>query len=94
MKPMTIRLTTNFLRREAGFGNFKIPSGVETVIDLLNHLGDLADFLFTDRKARHLRPDIELTLNQKDIAFYPKGLKTPLKDGDSVDINLTPLGGG
>ncbi len=94
MNPVTIRLTTNFLRREAGFGDFKIPSGVETVGDLLAHLGGRTDFMFTDKEGLHLRPDIELTLNEKDIAFHPKGLKTPLQEGDSVDINLTPLGGG
>jgi len=94
MKPMTIKLTTNFLRREAGFEDFKIPPGVKTVVDLLNHLRERTDFLFTDTEGRKLRPDIELTLNQKDIAFFPRGLKTPLGEGDSLDINLTPLGGG
>ena len=92
--PITIKLTTNFLRREAGFGDFKIPSGVNTVADLLKHLGDRTDFLFTNAEGTKLRPDIELTLNGKDVAFFPKGFQTPLKKGDALDISLTPLGGG
>lgn len=91
---MRIQLTTNFLRREAGFGDFLLPCGVKTVADLLAHLGAQTSFLFTHAKGDRLRPDIELTLNHKDIAFFPKGLRTPLEEGDSLDINLTPLGGG
>jgi hypothetical protein len=92
--PVRIHLTTNFLRREAGFGDFLLPSEVKSVADLLTYLGAETDFPFTNAKEDRLRPDIELTLNHKDIAFFPKGLKTPLEEGDSLDINLTPLGGG
>ena len=92
--PITIKLTTNFLRREAGFGDYEVPERVKTVADLLSHVGKRTDFLFTDAGEKRLRPDIELTLNDKDIAFYSKGLQTHLKKGDSLDINLTPLGGG
>ena len=92
--PISIHLTTNFLRREAGFGDYEIPSGVKTVGDLLKYLGETTDFLFTDAEGGRLRPDIELTLNGKDMAFFPKGLQTPFKEGDSLDISLTPLGGG
>jgi molybdopterin converting factor small subunit len=92
--PITIRLTTNFLRREAGFGDFQVPAGVKTVADLLKHVGKRTDFLFTDVEETRLRPDIEVTLNDKDIAFFPEGLQTSLKEGDGLDIFLTPLGGG
>ena len=91
---ITIALTTNFLRREAGFGDYEVPSGVKTVGDLLKHLGEKTEFLFTDADGARLRPDIELTLNGKDAAFFPNGLQTPLKEGANLDINLTPLGGG
>ena len=92
--PMAIKLTTNFLRREAGFGDFQVPPGVKTVADLLKHVGKQTDFLFTNAGGTRLRPDIELTLNDKDIAFFSKGLQMLLKNGDGLDINLTPLGGG
>jgi hypothetical protein len=90
----TIRLTTNFLRREGDFGDYEVPDRVKTVADLLDHVGHLTDFMFTNVDGTRLRPDIELTLNEKDIAFSPKGLQTHLKEGDGLDINLTPLGGG
>jgi hypothetical protein len=92
--PITLKLTTNFLRREAGFGDYEIPDRVKTVADLLEHVGTLTEFLFTNADGTRLRPDIELTLNGKDIAFFPKGLQTHLKEDDGLDINLTPLGGG
>ncbi len=92
--PITIKLTTNFLRREAGFGDFQVPAGVKTVAHLLKHLGERTNFLFTNAEGTRLRPDIELTLNEKDIAFFPEGFQTPLREGDGLDINLTPLGGG
>jgi len=91
---ITIKLTTNFLRREAGFGDYEVPERVKTVADLLAHVGKRTDFLFTDVRGERLRPDIEVTLNHKDIAFYSKGLRTHLKEGDALDISLTPLGGG
>ena len=92
--PIAIKLTTNFLRREAGFGDYEVPERVKTVADLLAHMGKRTDFLFTDAGGTRLRPDIELTLNDKDIAFCSKGLQTHLKEGDALDISLTPLGGG
>jgi sulfur transfer ThiS family protein len=92
--PITIKLTTNFLRRQAGFGDYEVPERVKTVADLLAHVGKRTDFLFTNAGGKRLRPDIELTLNDKDIAFFPKGLRTHLKEGDALDISLTPLGGG
>ena len=92
--PITIKLTTNFLRREAGFGDYVVPHGIATVVDLLEHVGTVTDFLFLDAGGKRLRPDIELTLNGKDIAFFPEGLETRIMEGDDLDINLTPLGGG
>ena len=92
--PRTIKLTTNFLRRESGFGDFQIPHGLRTLGDLLRHIGRQADFIFTDAEGVQLRPDIEVMINEKNMAFYPTGLKTSVKDGDWVDISLTPMGGG
>ena len=90
----TIKLTTNFLRRAAGSDEYRLPASVKTMADLLRHLGQEESFPFIDAEGSKPRPDIEVTLNQKDIAFYPSGLETPLSLGDWVDISLTPLGGG
>jgi len=92
--PRRLRLSTNFLRREAGFGDLEIADGVYTVAELLHRVERESGFILVDAEGEKLRPDIELTLRGKDIAFYPKGLRTEIEDGDWLDICLTPLGGG
>ncbi|MCS7281032.1 MAG: MoaD/ThiS family protein [Desulfobacterota bacterium] len=41
-----------------------------------------------------LDPLVEILLNGRDINFYSKKLDEELKDGDILEIYLTPLGGG
>jgi molybdopterin converting factor small subunit len=91
---VSIKLSTNFLRREAGFGDFHLTQEVHTIGDLLQYLGRECDFQLIDAPGEKVRPDMEVILNEKDIAFCSAGLKTPLEDGDRVDVFLTPLGGG
>lgn len=57
-------------------------------------MGRRIDFVFVDKDGEMLRPDVEILLNGKEILFFPRGLKTRIEEGDSVDITLTPLGGG
>jgi molybdopterin converting factor small subunit len=71
-----------------------VPESVRTIGELLKHLGRRIDFGFVDKDGEKLRPDVEVLLNGKEIWFFPKGLKTSIEEGDSVDITLTPLGGG
>ena len=72
----------------------ELPEGVETVRDLLGHMGSQTGFNFTDSDTGKLEMDLEIILNAKDVWFYPSALATKLKDGDTVEIYLLPLGGG
>jgi hypothetical protein len=75
-------------------GMMTLPDGVETIADLLMHLGGQMDFEFVDPTSGDLVDSIDIIVNEKEIWFYPSALKTPLKDGDVVEIYLIPLGGG
>ena len=92
--PTTIKLDTNFAFGGSGSGGFSLPSGVATLGDLLRHIGREVDFPFIDPDSGDLEIDLEISINGKDIWFYPTGLNTPLKEGDVVDISMIPLGGG
>jgi molybdopterin converting factor small subunit len=89
-----IKLTSNCALRIQGSGDFSVPESVKTIGELLRHLGRRIDFVFVDKDGEMLRPDVEILLNGKEILFFPRGLKTRIEEGDSVDITLTPLGGG
>jgi hypothetical protein len=67
---------------------------VHTVADLLKFMGDEIRFAFLDADTGDLRQDIEVTLNNKDIWFYPNGLQRSFVNNDTLVITLIPLGGG
>jgi len=71
-----------------------LASSVQSVSDLLRYLGEKIDFSFLDATSGKLRPDIEVIVNGKEIWFYPEGLQKPIRDGDSIEVTLIPLGGG
>jgi molybdopterin converting factor small subunit len=89
-----IALQTSFALPGLGSDLMTLPEGVETVGDLLEHMGDQINFTFLDFETGNLEEDLEIILNEKEIWFYPSALNTPLKDGDKVKIYLLPLGGG
>jgi hypothetical protein len=89
-----IALHTSFALPGSGSDTMTLPEGVETVADLLGHMGDQINFKFLDFEAGSLEEDLEIILNEKEIWFYPSSLSTPLQDGDKVEIYLLPLGGG
>jgi len=89
-----IHLHTNFSYNSLGEDLFALPSSVNTIADLLRLMGEEIRFAFLDAHTGDLRPDIEVTLNNKDIWFYPKGLQHIFKDDDTLSITLIPLGGG
>ncbi|MBW2031327.1 MAG: MoaD/ThiS family protein [Deltaproteobacteria bacterium] len=93
MRPR-ISLTTNFACPGTEGEGFDLPPGVNTVRDLLKHVGEKVDFAFINPDTKEIEVDLEIAINDKAIWFFPKGLDTPLSDGDSVDISLIPLGGG
>jgi hypothetical protein len=88
------KLTTNFLGREEGFGDFQTPPFAHTIGALLRHIGQQIDFPLISSDLKNLRPDVEVIINGKEIWFYPTGLDTPLGSDDLVEIYLVPLGGG
>lgn len=91
---MKVKLITNFSFQTQTEGEYPLPDSVRTIADLLVHIGKQIQFLFIDAARENLRKDIEVVLNGKNIWFYPDGLDTQMKEGDRIDINLTPLGGG
>ena len=92
--PAIIKLNTNFAFNVQDSGDFPLPPDVKTITDLLQHIGKEIEFDLIDPDTGELDIDLEITINGKDFWFYPTGLKTPLNDGDSVQVSLIPLGGG
>ena len=92
--PVTIKLSTNFAFNVQESGDFPLSAEVKTITDLLQLIGKEIEFDLIDPESGELDIDLEITINGKDLWFYPTGLKTPLKQGDSVIVSLIPLGGG
>jgi len=92
--PTTVTMKTNVSLSRAQGPDMTLPSSVKDMEDLLRHVGQKIDFLFIDTQTGRLRPDIEIIVNGKEIGFYPEGLRKPVRDGDSIEITLIPLGGG
>jgi len=89
-----IKLQTCFALPGLGSNMMSLPEGVKTIADLLFHMGIKMDYAFIDPKTGNLEEDIEIIVNGKEVWFYPTALNTPLKDGDTIEIYLLPLGGG
>jgi hypothetical protein len=89
-----IKLTTNFMVPGKENDRLPLPLGVDTLEQLLAHLGEKIHFDFIDPLSGKLEWDLEILINGRDFSFSPAGLGTSLKDGDSLEIYLLPLGGG
>ena len=89
-----IVLHTSFALPGSGSDTKMLPEGIESVGDLLGHMGEQINFTFINLESDSLEEDLEIILNEKEIWFYPSALNTPLKDGDKVEVYLLPLGGG
>jgi hypothetical protein len=92
--PITITMKSNLSLQRSREPQMVLPSSVRSMEDLLRHLGEAIDFGFLDGASGKLRPDIEVIVNGKEIWFYPEGLQKPIRDGDSIEVTLIPLGGG
>jgi molybdopterin converting factor small subunit len=92
--PLKIKVKTNVSFSALESGEVALPPGITTVGGLLRYLAQQKDFALIDPDSRKLETYFEILLNDKDIWFYPTGLDTSLKNGDSVHINLIPIGGG
>ena len=89
-----VDLKTCFALPGSGSGMLDLPEGVETVGNLLEHMGVQIGFNFIDLNTGELEEDLEIILNGKEVWFYASALDTNLNDGDTVEIYLLPLGGG
>jgi hypothetical protein len=89
-----ILLKTNFSLPSRSSGEMELPPSLNTIAELLRHIGKEIGFVFIDAEGLTLRRDVEVLINGKDISFLPSGLKTILKEGDSLDVALMTLGGG
>jgi hypothetical protein len=92
--PITITMKSNLSLQRSREPQMVLPLSVESVNELLCYLGEKIDFVFLDAASGKLRPDIEVIVNGKEIWFYPEGLQKPIRDGDSIEVTLIPLGGG
>jgi hypothetical protein len=92
--PIKINVKTNVSFSALESGEMGLPPGITTVGGFLRYLGQQKSFALIDPDSRKLETYFEILLNDKDIWFYPRGLDTSLKNGDSVHINLIPIGGG
>ena len=72
----------------------ELPLWVTDIGDLLEYISSRIEFKLVDADREKLRPDVEVLVNGRDISFYPKGLKTCLRNEDLIDVALMPLGGG
>jgi len=94
MTKRKIQLKTNFSLSSRRTGQMELPPSINTIADLLRHLGKEIGFVFIDAQGLTLRRDVEVLINGRDVSFLPSGLKTGLKQDDSVDVALMTLGGG
>lgn len=92
--PTTISMKSNVSLSRAHGPKMVLPASVRSMEDLLRHIGEEIGFTFLDAATSKLRPDIEILMNGKEIGFYPEGLNRPIRDRDSIEITLIPLGGG
>jgi hypothetical protein len=89
-----IQLKTNFSFSSRKSGDLELQPSVNTIAELLRNIEEEIGFVLIDAEGVELRRDVEVLINGKDISFLPSGLKTIMKEGDSIDIALMTLGGG
>ncbi|MDW8002346.1 MAG: MoaD/ThiS family protein [Deltaproteobacteria bacterium] len=83
----TIKLLTNFGKSNE---NLKVEGTLRVREVFVSLMKDMNIEVPTEE----LDPLVEILLNGRDINFYSKKLDEELKDGDILEIYLTPLGGG
>ena len=89
-----IKLKTCFALPGLDSDMMSLPEDVKTIADLLHFMGIEMDYSFIEPETGNPEEDIEIIINGKEVWFYPTSLDTPLKDGDTIEIYLLPLGGG
>lgn len=89
----TLRVKTCLLIPDRRGGEIAYTPEVSTVGGLLRHLGGRIDFELVDRDGTVFK-DLEVSINGKDLSFYPTGLETRLRPEDAVSIYFVAIGGG
>lgn len=90
---MQIKINSNIGLSNIFGKELEIPEGLK-IRDLLSYIGEKFNFNFFDSESGNIHREMQILINGKDHWFIPTQLETPLKEGDSVDIHLMPLGGG
>ena len=83
-----MKVITNFGK---SIDNLEMKEGLrvkDVLLDLARHIR--YNFVSNDE----LDSNVQIFLNGKDIHFLPKKLDEQLNDQDTLEIYLTPLGGG
>ena len=90
---MHIKIGSNFNLSHYCAEILEVSQGT-TIRDLLLDIGKKLSFNFFDAESGNIYGDVQIAINGKDHLLIPRKLETLLEDGDSVEINLLPLGGG
>ncbi|MFH1113880.1 MAG: MoaD/ThiS family protein [Pseudomonadota bacterium] len=94
---MVVYLESNFvLPGDNDLGSIDLGRTHVTLAELFEELsarsGNYIDFLTSDRRA--LDEGWDVSVNGCPFTDLPRGLGTPLRDGDRVAVKLLPIGGG
>jgi hypothetical protein len=89
-----ITLITSFSFPGKRDADFELTPGMNTVGDLLRHLGTLLEFSLLSPQEDDIDDDLEVSLNGRGLWAHGTGLDTPLKNGDTLEIYMLALGGG
>ena len=90
----SIQLITSFAFPGKRDGDFQAPEGMENVGDLLVHLGKVLNYSLFNARGDGIDDDLQVLINDRGLWSYPEGLKTHLRHGDKVQVQMLTLGGG
>lgn len=89
----TLHVKTCLLIPDRRDGEIPYTPEVSTIGGLLRHLGERIDFELVDFDGTVFK-DLEVSINGKDLCFYPAGLETQLRPEDRVSVYFVAIGGG
>lgn len=92
---MHVALKSNFdVKGMLGAEGIDLPEGA-SVRNLLDLLAERCRLELIDSGSGQVNSsDFTILLNGKEQLFWPKGLATPLRDADEVQLLVMPLAGG
>lgn len=90
----SILLITSFAYPGKRDEHFDLPEGMENVGDLLVYLGGVLRYGLLNAGGDDIDQDLQVVINGKPLWSYPEGLKTHLRHGDTVQVQMITLGGG